>query len=61
MTIANTAAEILSMEFGLGHDGSVYQDTVDRLYDRGLVTELLLAPFVSLREYQPLSLRFNKG
>ena len=60
MTIANRASEILYKEFSLGHEGTVYQDVVDRLCDRGLVTELLLAPFASLREYQSLlSLRFN--
>ena len=60
MTIANRAAEILHKEFSLGRECSVYQDAVDRLCDRGLVTELLLAPFSSLREYQSLlSHRFN--
>jgi hypothetical protein len=62
MTIASRAADILYKEFSLGHEGTVYQVDVDRLCDRGFVTELLLAPFSSLREYQSLlSLRFNRS
>ncbi|KAM5381148.1 hypothetical protein ACJZ2D_003064 [Fusarium nematophilum] len=61
MTIAARAAEVLWDEFSLGHEGIVYQDAVDRLCDRGLVTELLLAPFAALREYQSfVSQRFNR-
>jgi hypothetical protein len=61
MTIASRAAEILFMDFSLDQEGMVYQEDVDGLCDRGLVTELLLAPFASLREYQSLlSFRFNK-
>ncbi|CAM1503262.1 Fc.00g080380.m01.CDS01 [Cosmosporella sp. VM-42] len=60
MTIAARTAEILWKEFSLEREGTVYQDTVNRLCDRGLVTELLLAPFAALREYQSLlSRRFN--
>lgn len=61
MTIANRAAEILCKEFSLDHEDTVYQDTADRLCERGLVIELLLAPFASLREYQSiLTLRYHK-
>lgn len=61
MTIANRAAEILYKEFSLWHECTMYQDAADRLCDRGLVTELLLSPFASLREYQSLlALRFNR-
>ena len=54
MTIANRATGVLRTEFSIDHHGIVYQDTVNRLCDRGLVTELLLSPFASLREYQSL-------
>ncbi|CAG9954462.1 unnamed protein product [Clonostachys rosea f. rosea IK726] len=61
MNIGNRASDVLFKEFSLGLEGTVYQDSVDRLCDRGLVTELLLAPFSSLREYQSLlSLRYNR-
>lgn len=61
MTIAERASRVLIRDFQLGHEGTVYQDLVDRLCDRGLVTELLLAPFASLREYQAiLSLRYSR-
>ncbi|KAK6354950.1 hypothetical protein TWF696_004078 [Orbilia brochopaga] len=54
MTIAARAADVLWKEFSMGGDQSacIYQNVVDRLCDRGLVTELLLAPFATLREYQ---------
>lgn len=61
MNIAPRATEILSKEFSLGREAVLYQDAVDRLCDRGLVTELLLAPFGALREYQSLlSRRSNR-
>ncbi|CAG9991061.1 unnamed protein product [Clonostachys byssicola] len=61
MNLGNRASEVLFKEFSLGLNGAVYQDSVDRLCDRGLVTELLLAPYSSLREYQSLlSLRYNR-
>ena len=61
MNIADRAAEILYSEFSLCHEGTVYQDAVDRLCDRGFVTELLLSPFALLREYQSLlAFRYNR-
>ncbi|VUC29192.1 unnamed protein product [Clonostachys rosea] len=61
MNIGNRAADVLFNEFSLGLEATLCQGSVDRLCDRGLVTELLLAPFSSLREYQSLlSLRYNR-
>ncbi|EWZ95759.1 hypothetical protein FOWG_03318 [Fusarium oxysporum f. sp. lycopersici MN25] len=57
MTIAARATETLWKDFSLGYEDTVYQDVVDHLCDRGLVTELLLAPFATLREYQYLLAR----
>ncbi|KAH7183718.1 hypothetical protein BKA60DRAFT_603016 [Fusarium oxysporum] len=57
MTIASRATETLWKDFSLGYEDTVYQDVVDHLCDRGLVTELLLAPFATLREYQYLLAR----
>ncbi|KAI9653009.1 MAG: hypothetical protein M1829_001349 [Trizodia sp. TS-e1964] len=57
MNIAARAEALLGQEFLLGHGDNVDQEAVHRLCDRGLVTELLLAPFASLREYQSLLLR----
>ncbi|KAF3926918.1 hypothetical protein ABW20_dc0105912 [Dactylellina cionopaga] len=55
MTVSARAADILWKEFSVGRESvRISQDVVDRLCDRGLVTELLLAPFVTLREYQSL-------
>ncbi|KAF3290065.1 hypothetical protein TWF132_007261 [Orbilia oligospora] len=56
MTIANRAADVLLREFSIGREQNTYihQGVVDRLCDRGLVTELLLAPFATLREYQSI-------
>jgi hypothetical protein len=61
MDIARRTAQILCSEFILAHEGVMYEDTATRLCDRGLVTDLLLAPFASLREYQSLlAARFNR-
>lgn len=57
MTIAERAGEILWNEFSLSREGIVHQNVIDRLCERGLITELLLAPFASLREYQALMAR----
>ena len=63
MDIANRAASVLDLEFALGiAGGTLRQEDVNRMCDRGLVTEVLLAPFASLREYQALlSLRCHRG
>lgn len=60
MTIASRAADTLREEFSLERECTLHQDTVDRLCDRGLVRELLLAPFTTLREYQSLISRRSK-
>ncbi|KAK6497176.1 hypothetical protein TWF506_004651 [Arthrobotrys conoides] len=62
MTIANRVADVLVKEFSIGREQSlcIHQDVVDHLCDRGLVTELLLAPFATLRQYQSLLLRRSR-
>ncbi|KAF5539434.1 hypothetical protein FMEXI_8923 [Fusarium mexicanum] len=57
MNIAARAAETLWNEFSFGYEATLHQDVADQLCDRGLVTELLLAPFSALREYQYLLAR----
>lgn len=57
MNIGTRASAMLLKEFSLGDEGGLYQDVVDRLCDKGLVTELLLAPFAGLREYQSILAR----
>jgi hypothetical protein len=57
MKIAARATETLQKHFPLVYEDTLNQDVVDGLCDRGLVTELLLAPFAALREYQYLLAR----
>ncbi|KAK6526633.1 hypothetical protein TWF694_005214 [Orbilia ellipsospora] len=63
MTIAARAADVLEEVF-MGRDQSacacISQDAVGQLWDRGLVTGLMLAPFTTLREYQSVLLRRSR-
>ncbi|CAI9627816.1 unnamed protein product [Alternaria burnsii] len=59
MEIARRASKVLETDFLLGREGTVSLNMIDRLCDKGLITELLLVPFASLREYQTLLARRN--
>ena len=61
MTISSRAAEMLHKEFSLQHEDIMYQDAVDRLCDRGCITELLLSPFASFRKISPFLHSVSKG
>lgn len=54
MKIASRAAEALLQEYGLDQGGVITPQSLESLCDRGFVTELLLIPYASLRDYRSM-------